>query len=201
MHRPKVWRGLVVHLYFLFYLRAFYPFKVNNVIVRAWLPTLCGIKICGILKIYTLNHKKTHLSFAWILIFFVGLILIQINCGISKESRETRKLKYEISELIIHSDRIIDGDIVKIDLVLKNTGKIPIEIERIKTNCGCFISIWEKKEIPVNTQAVINFKYNSKNKSLGFDEQNKGHKRPNYIKLWINGNEEIIDFDLIIFKK
>jgi hypothetical protein len=60
--------------------------------------------------------------------------------------------------------KITQGDIVKKDFTVKNTGKQPLIINNITTPCGCTTPEWPKAPIAPGKTGVIHVEFNSANK-------------------------------------
>lgn len=59
---------------------------------------------------------------------------------------------------------INEGDIVKKEFQLKNTGTAPLLILNATSSCGCTVPEWPEKPIPPDSTASIVVKFDSKNK-------------------------------------
>ena len=59
---------------------------------------------------------------------------------------------------------IIEGDVINHTFSFKNTGNLPLIIEKASASCGCTVPKWPKKPIPVGGTGKIDVKFDSKNK-------------------------------------
>jgi len=48
------------------------------------------------------------------------------------------------------------------EFTFKNTGKLPLIIERVRSSCGCTVPTWEKSPVPPKGKGKITVKYDTK---------------------------------------
>jgi hypothetical protein len=93
------------------------------------------------MNIFTsLNYKKN-----FSLLVFIGFLFISCN---SSEKLENTKIKFD-NETYEFGEIPYGKDASK-SINFKNVGKYPLQIEKIKSSCGCTVLRFEQKKIEPN---------------------------------------------------
>ncbi|HLS71232.1 MAG TPA: DUF1573 domain-containing protein [Chitinophagaceae bacterium] len=85
---------------------------------------------------------------------------------VSQENNENELALTTVEFTTSHHDfgQIKEGEIAKHQFTFTNTGKHPLQIERVIPSCGCTVPHYPKEPIKPNEQGVIEFEFNSQNR-------------------------------------
>ncbi len=126
---------------------------------------------------------------------YIIIFVMFVRCSSSaKLTKNEPSVKYKINEIKTENLEIKQKEVVDFVIEVYNEGQTPIQINGIRSNCGCLIPEWSNHKIQKNEKSVVILKYYS---------SSKGSKEGNVLnyKAWvaINGKEEEIEIRTKVF--
>ena len=79
---------------------------------------------------------------------------------------------------------------------IQNNGHIPLEIEGVRTSCGCLIPEWSNKTIRTNEKSEVILNFYSKSKGIS-----EGNELTYNVYIAMNGKEEIVVIKAKVYSK
>ena len=93
-------------------------------------------------------------------LFFAFLISSTMSCSQNENSNDSEitfkdGLEFDFGKIPFNSEGIHE-------FVFKNTGKVPLLINNVKTSCGCTVPTYPKEPVEVKATEKISVKYDTK---------------------------------------
>lgn len=132
------------------------------------------------------KHSSSRSLLINLLILPLSILCI-LNCSSTNTILQPDNTSFQLSSPIVSSENDEHSSIVKYQVVVKNTGIIPIRINSVRTNYGGLIPEWSLNEIGENEESIIILKYYPKKNATNLEGEV-------VYKIWIsiNNKEEFL---------
>ncbi|WPQ66179.1 DUF1573 domain-containing protein [Chitinophaga sancti] len=120
----------------------------------------------------------------YILLFFTGVSIPQLNAQTANNSLVFREIKYDFGNI-----KEKDGKVTH-TFIFSNTGRTPVVIENVITGCSCTAITFSKAPVKTGKQGRITVCYNPAYRKYLFSKEIDvvTNEHNNVNRIWIKGN-------------
>ncbi|MGS2741688.1 DUF1573 domain-containing protein [Sinomicrobium sp. M5D2P17] len=111
------------------------------------------------------SYKKRHIR---LIILYLLTLLVFFACNqqvkrnqMTLKKNESTLTEVEIPKKLIHLGKIKRYDSITVPFKIINTGKIPLLIKKIETDCHCTKVEWKNKSVASQDSTTIRINYDS----------------------------------------
>lgn len=103
-------------------------------------------------------------------IIAIVILISLISCSESSDAEIGQYTSIEVSE-VVDAGTVAKGEIVKIDIPIKNTGKYPLVIANVKGTCSCTVSSFSEEPVAPGETSTIKAEIDTDQTGTGLVEK------------------------------